>query len=208
MFHRLAAISVFAGALCAQQKLSPGMTYHRVWMVTPLQGTGKAGDPQRPMFVPASGAAAAATGDRSGVLGFQMQLSDDGRFALVEYVFASPAAFQAVLQSEAAARGISVPTATVAPSPVPSPTTISPGTVSKVLSQTGGVSTAGTTAGTTVTAPAAPAAGPSAAQTALQSAIPGLAMFERGSAAQSDVLAAFQKYKQNFQFSSFTVRVQ
>lgn len=205
MFHRLAAISVFAGALCAQQKLSPGMTYHRVWMVTPLQGTGKAGDPQRPMFVPASGAAAAATGDRSGVLGFQMQLSDDGRFALVEYVFASPAAFQAVLQNEAAARGISVPGATVSPSAAPSPTTIAPGTVSKVLSQTGGVKTAGTA----VAAPAAAtAAGPSAAQTALQSAIPGLAMFERGSAAQSDVLAAFQKYKQNFQFSSFTVRVQ
>lgn len=199
MFPRLFAISVFAAALYAQQKLSPGMTYHRVWMVTPLQGTGKAGDPQRPMFVPAS---AAASG-RSGVLGFQMQLSDDGKFALVEYVFASPAAFQAVLQSEAAARGISVPAATVSPSVAPSPVTISPGTVSKVLSQTGAK-----TASATVSAPAAAAAGPSAAQTALQSAIPGLAMFERGISAQSDVLAEFQKYKQNFQFSSFTVRVQ
>jgi hypothetical protein len=50
--------------------------------------------------------------------------------------------------------------------------------------------------------------GPSAVQTALQAAVPGLAIYERGVAAQSDVLAAFQQYKKSFQFSSFTVRVQ
>jgi hypothetical protein len=61
------------------------------------------------MFVPAEPAAAS---DRSGVLAYQMQLSDDGKFALVELVFATPATFQAVLQKEAATRGISVAPAT------------------------------------------------------------------------------------------------
>jgi hypothetical protein len=89
------------------------MAYHRVWAVTPLVGSGKAGDPVRPMFVAAPPAAAAGGGltapaVRPNLLGYQMQMSDDGKFALVEYVFQSPPAFQAVLQQEAAARGIAV----------------------------------------------------------------------------------------------------
>ncbi|MBV8842138.1 MAG: hypothetical protein JO307_04930 [Bryobacterales bacterium] len=44
-----------------------------------------------------------------------MQLSDDGKSALVEYVFASPAAFQAALQQEATARGIAVNPAVALP---------------------------------------------------------------------------------------------
>ena len=80
------------------------MTYHRVWAVTPLVGAGKPGDPKRPMFVPATPVLAA---DGSGVLGFRMDVSDDGRFALVELVFQSPAAFQDALAKEAASRGIS-----------------------------------------------------------------------------------------------------
>lgn len=111
----LAALFVYvsgcAVTLCAQQPGSAGGNYHRVWAVTPLVGSGKPGDPIRPMFVAAEPAAAS---DRSGVLAYQMQLSDDGKFALVELVFATPAAFQAALQTEAAARGISVPTASAA----------------------------------------------------------------------------------------------
>lgn len=154
--------------LCAQQPGSPGGNYHRVWAVTPLVGSGKPGDPIRPMFVPAEPAAAS---DRSGVLGYQMQLSDDGKFALVEFVFATPAAFQAVLQTEAAARGISVQNASAQNATV----TATPG-------------------------PSASGPGPSAAQTALQGAVPGLVMFERGNATQSAVLAEFTKYKASFTF--------
>src|ERR1035438_735854 len=36
-----------------QRKVSPGMMYHHVWVVSPLMGTGRAGDPKRPVFVPA-----------------------------------------------------------------------------------------------------------------------------------------------------------
>jgi hypothetical protein len=83
------------------------MTYHRVMAVTPLIGSGTAADPKRPMFVPASQPARAAN-DRSGVLGYQMQISDDGKFALVELVFQNPQAFQDVLAAEAPAHGINV----------------------------------------------------------------------------------------------------
>lgn len=92
------------------QHVPSSMAYHRVWAVTPLAGTGKAADPVRPMFVPAppapGSAPSPATGARPALLGYQLQMSDDGKFALVEYVFQSPPAFQAVLQQEAAARGI------------------------------------------------------------------------------------------------------
>ena len=49
-------------------------------------GTGKKGDPFRPMFVPATPAAA---GSHSGILAYQMHVSDDGKFALVELVAAT-----------------------------------------------------------------------------------------------------------------------
>jgi hypothetical protein len=101
----------------------------------------------------------AAAGDRTGVLAYGMQLSDDGNFALVEFVFQSPAAFQNILAKQAAAMALNV-------------------------------------------AAAAPGRGPSALQTALQAAIPGLQIFERGKATQSDILAEFQKHKKSFSFAN------
>lgn len=89
--------------LIAQQRVSPGLNYHRVYAITPLLGSGTPTDPKRPLFVSPQ-----APLDRAGVLGYQMQISDDGRLALVEFVFRDPAAFQNVLAIEAAARGIAV----------------------------------------------------------------------------------------------------
>jgi hypothetical protein len=155
---------LFAALLClvcipvlAQQALDPGLTYHRVWAVTPLVGSGTAADPRRPLLVPAK---PASSNDRSGLLAYSMQLSDDGNFALVEFVFASRVAFQNVLAQQAAALGLNV-----------------------------GV--------------AAPSSGPSATQTALQAAVPGLQMFERGSATQAQVQAVFQQYKKSFSFATY-----
>ena len=48
--------------LIAQQKLSPGMNYHRVMAVTPLVGSGTAADPKPLMFVPAPQPALAVPG--------------------------------------------------------------------------------------------------------------------------------------------------
>jgi hypothetical protein len=103
MLRTLAALSVFAATLFAQRSVSPGNMYHRVYAVVPFIGTGTKADPKRPMLVPAP---AQVAGDRSGLLGFQMQLSDDGQFALVELVFQNPVAFHSVLAREAASRGL------------------------------------------------------------------------------------------------------
>jgi hypothetical protein len=104
-------------SLFAQQPVDPGLTYHRVWAVTPLVGSGTPADPRRPLLVPAK---PASPSDRSGLLAYSMQLSDDGNFALVEFVFASRAAFQTVLAQQAAALGLNL--AVAAPGPGPSAT--------------------------------------------------------------------------------------
>ena len=69
------------------QRVSTQLMYHRVWAVVPMIGSGSAADPRRPMFVPAPGQAASG---HSGVIGYQMLLSDDKKSALVEFVGASP----------------------------------------------------------------------------------------------------------------------
>ena len=63
--------------LWPQQKVSPGNSYHRVLAVVPVVGKGTWNDPKRPMFA----AAAASSTDRTGIIAFQQQLSDDGQFA-------------------------------------------------------------------------------------------------------------------------------
>lgn len=84
-------------------RLSPEMMYHRVWAVVPLIGSGKADDPKRPMFVPspAEQAAKLKNGDRSGIIGFSMQLSDDGKSALVEFIGAAPSELKFIVNSKA-----------------------------------------------------------------------------------------------------------
>lgn len=166
--------------LITPQRVSPTTAYHRVWAVTPLVGTGKAGDPVRPMFLPAppqagqrpAPSASVAGVARPSALGYSMVLSDDGKVALVEYVFESPAAFRAVLAQEAANRGIAV------------------------------------NAVATLT-PAGPGlAAPTPEQAALEAAIPGLQIFERGKATESQILAAFQQHKAGFAFGAWSVRPQ
>jgi hypothetical protein len=133
MAGRFLLVFCFAGSsispvFAQQHQLSQSTTYHRVMAVTPLIGAGTAADPKRPMFVPAppapSGAstnASASAVTRSGVLGYQMQLSDDGNHALVELVFQNPQEFQNVLAAEAQARGITVtPALMTAPPAQPS----------------------------------------------------------------------------------------
>jgi hypothetical protein len=187
MLRTLAAIGVFTSLLSAQNKgvinlqhVPPSMAYHRVWAVTPLIGSGKPGDPVRPLFVSTPSTLTQTPANRSGIIGYQMQLSDDGKSALVEYVFANPTAFQFVLQQEATARGVSVAANAVKSTLVP---------VQSVPAQ--GQPTL---------------AAPSAAQTALEAAVPGLKMFERGKATETDVLTEFQKHKAGFAFGVGSVR--
>jgi hypothetical protein len=67
-------------------RVDPSTMYFRIYAVVPMVGSGTAADPRRPMFGPL---AADFKSDHSGVLGFQMQLSDDKTRALVEIVAAN-----------------------------------------------------------------------------------------------------------------------
>jgi hypothetical protein len=103
MLRSIALLLLLINTLFAQNRVSPEMMYHRVWAVVPLIGSGKPDDPKRPMFVPspAEQAAKLRKGDRSGVIGYSMQVSDDGNFALVEFVGATPSDLQGIVNSKA-----------------------------------------------------------------------------------------------------------
>jgi hypothetical protein len=133
------------------------------------------------MFVPAPSAPSPSTASTQpstdpppppDLLGYQMQLSDDGKFALVEFVFHSPLAFHNFLANAAIApnAGIVVP----ALQPVSSD-------------------------GSNLSALAANVA---ALKSAFESSVPGLKLFERGKAAPADILAAFQQRKAAFTFAT------
>ncbi len=88
-------------SLFGQSRVAPEMMYHRVWAIVPLVGKGTSDDPRRPMFAPspAEKALSLKNGNRSGVLSYTMQLSDDRQHALVEFVGATPADLKFIVNS-------------------------------------------------------------------------------------------------------------
>ena len=93
--------------LPAQRRVDPKNIYHRIICVTPLTGSGTAADPVRPKYAPwplpvqASFTAKAAPtpGPRKqvSIIAFSYVPSDDGRFAIVEFVARTRSAFQPIL---------------------------------------------------------------------------------------------------------------
>jgi hypothetical protein len=82
MTRRLVTVLLMlAGAVCAQHSVDPRNTYHRVIAVVPMIGSGTAADPRRPEYAPAPGSAAP-----NGIIGFTQVPTDDGKFAIVEFV--------------------------------------------------------------------------------------------------------------------------
>src|SRR5579871_184225 len=96
---RAAALLVFlltaAGTIRAQPRVDPRNMYERVLAIVPLAGAGTTANPQRPMYAPLPTAIDPAS--RTGILGYTYVLSDDGKFALVEYVARDRSAFSAIL---------------------------------------------------------------------------------------------------------------
>ena len=60
-----------------------------------MVGRGTDGDPRRPMFAPVRERGERPS--RSGIIAYTFQESDDGRFALVEFVALDRAAFEPIL---------------------------------------------------------------------------------------------------------------
>ena len=114
----LAGLLVLAVVACAQQRVDPTNTYHRILCVVPLTGAGTEADPVRPQYAPtpaalaAASPAASATASQSpsaatpptaaapAIIGYMQLPSDDKRFALVEYVARDMAAFKSILSDK------------------------------------------------------------------------------------------------------------
>jgi hypothetical protein len=103
MIRNLAAISVLAVTLLAQEHVAPENLYTRVLCVVPLIGAGTLDDPKRPMFAPSLAVAKPVDGgaatDSPGIVAFQYQLSDDGNYALAEFVGIDRNALSEILNS-------------------------------------------------------------------------------------------------------------
>ena len=180
MLSRLAALSVFALTLSAQRNVPPEFMYHRVYAVLPMVGAGTKADPKRPMLIPTVPSATAVpqvnAGERPDLLGYQMQISDDGKWALVEMVFQSPLSYQRFLGEAAATPGVlSIPVALQA---IPADGS----SVSAVASNTAKL------------------------KAAFEASVPGLRLFERGQSTQQQIVTEFQKHKASYVFGSSSVR--
>jgi hypothetical protein len=90
-------VCLFASACVgsAQQRVNPVNMYERVLAIVPLIGSGTVEDPIRPEYAPAPSALSPST--RTGIIGYTHVLSDDGKFALVEFVARDRSAFSTLL---------------------------------------------------------------------------------------------------------------
>lgn len=88
----LAGMLTCAFVVCAQQRVDPRDTYHRVIAVVDLVGSGTATDPKRPRYAPTPGSTAS-----SGIIAFTQVATDDGKSAIVEFVARDRKALAAIL---------------------------------------------------------------------------------------------------------------
>lgn len=96
----------------AQKRLDQRHINERLLCIVPMTGTGTYEDPRRPMYAPTGplhipqmelidGAQPGSNETkplRKGILGFSYVISDDGQFALAEFVAADRAAFKEILR--------------------------------------------------------------------------------------------------------------
>lgn len=91
-----APILAFALVVCsltAQHRVDSRQIHERLIAVVPMIGAGTFADPRRPLFTPAQ----MAEPSSSGIIAFHAEVSDDGRYAVVEFVARDRAAFGQIL---------------------------------------------------------------------------------------------------------------
>ena len=93
----LAAGSLLLGATFAETPVPPNQRYERIIAVVPMVGSGTYADPKRPLFAP-------RTPDPKGIFAFSYEVTDDGQFAIVEFVSRSAAALKAVVTDKRIAK--------------------------------------------------------------------------------------------------------
>jgi len=96
---RAAAIAVCLSAMATtiygQPRVDYRNLYERVLAIVPVVGTGTFADPKRPMYAPTPQQMNPVS--RTGIIAYTHVLSDNGRFALVEFVARDRSAFQSIL---------------------------------------------------------------------------------------------------------------
>ena len=109
-FVLIAIPLVLVELLGAQQPVPASVRYERLVCIVPMVGSGTWEDPRRPMFVPspqqkrrrAAALAAAPRSERlqdlrTEIVSYHYELSDDGKYALVEFRARSPRAFEQIM---------------------------------------------------------------------------------------------------------------
>jgi hypothetical protein len=102
----IVSMMVAAAVFAQQRPVDPKNIYHRLIAITPLVGSGSALDPTRPKYAPwplpaptmstATPITPAMLQQQAGIIAFSYLPSDDGQFAIVEFVARSRAAFQPI----------------------------------------------------------------------------------------------------------------
>lgn len=88
------ALTAVAIPLFSQRVVvDPFNSYHRVYAIVPVVGSGSSADPVHPLYAPS----ALEVNPTTGILAFTSELSDDGKFALIELVALHRTAFTKLL---------------------------------------------------------------------------------------------------------------
>jgi hypothetical protein len=93
----LVGLLALAVVVCAQRRVDPRNLYHRVVCVVPMTRQGTVEDALRPLHAPWP---PSDKPNPKGILGFSHVVSDDGRFAIVEFLASDPAAFAPLLNDK------------------------------------------------------------------------------------------------------------
>ncbi len=98
MKYSVLALALAVCLVCSalgQRSVDQRNLHERLYCVLELTGSGTWADPKRPLYAPSPAEMSPAT--RTGIIGFTYVLSDDGQFALVEFVAGDPKAFDHIL---------------------------------------------------------------------------------------------------------------
>jgi hypothetical protein len=95
-FAFLLSILAVSVGFAADRHVDPRTTFHRVFAIVPMTGSGTLSDPRRPLHAPLPG----EIGPKSGLMAFTFQPSDDDNFALVEIVAHDRSALASILNDQ------------------------------------------------------------------------------------------------------------
>ena len=98
----LVGVCLIAGLLNATPNGGATVPYERIICVVPIVGSGTLDDPRKPLLAPVAGAVPASTKktkgflDSAAIISYHSVPTDDGLFAIIEFVARDRAAFQPI----------------------------------------------------------------------------------------------------------------